>query len=43
MEQMDKTPRDALWNSQWGRANFPLTNNLVSNINKARPGEVPAF
>lgn len=43
MEQMDKTPRDALWNSQWGRANFPLTNNLISNINKARPGEVPAF
>lgn len=43
MEQMPQAPRDALWNSQWGRANFPLTNNLVSNINKARPGEVPAF
>lgn len=43
MEQMPQAPRDALWNSQWGKANFPLTNNLVSNINKARPDEVPAF
>ncbi|WP_427921431.1 NPP1 family protein [Streptomyces sp. cg40] len=43
MENMDKTPRDALWNSTWGKANFPLTNNLVSNINKARPSAVPAF
>ncbi|MFF6784957.1 NPP1 family protein [Streptomyces sp. NPDC012510] len=43
MENMAKTPRDALWNSKWGLANFPLTNNLVSNINKARPAAVPAF
>ncbi|MFC8348620.1 NPP1 family protein [Streptomyces sp. NPDC057280] len=43
MEQMPQAPRDALWNSQWGRANFPLTNNLVNNINKARPSAVPAF
>jgi hypothetical protein len=43
MEYMDKTPRDQLWNSKWGDANFPLTGNLQSNINKARPSEVPAF
>jgi hypothetical protein len=43
MENMAKTPRDRLWNSTWGSANFPLTNNLVSNINKARPSAVPAF
>ena len=43
MENMAQTPRDALWNSKWGLANFPLTNNLVNNINKARPSEVPAI
>ncbi|MEV1081612.1 NPP1 family protein [Streptomyces sp. NPDC050211] len=49
MEYMAKTPRDALWSSnikdheKWGSANFPLTNNLVGNINKARPSAVPAF
>jgi hypothetical protein len=43
MEKMDRTPRDALWNSTWGKANFPLTNNLTGNINKARPSAVPAF
>jgi hypothetical protein len=43
MEHMDKTPRDQLWNSRWGSANFPLTGSLISNINKARPSAVPAF
>lgn len=55
MENMDKTPRDQLWNSnqkgqeKWGKANFPLTNNLVSNINGARNADgrakaaIPAF
>ncbi|GGW86862.1 MULTISPECIES: NPP1 family protein [Streptomyces] len=43
MENMAKTPRDQLWNSTWGKANFPLTGNLQSNINKARPSAVPAF
>jgi hypothetical protein len=40
---MDDAPRNAIWNSTWGKANFPLTGNLQSNINKARPAEVPAF
>lgn len=43
MENMAKTPRDQLWNSKWGSANFPLTGNLQSNINEARPSAVPAF
>ncbi|WP_405819035.1 NPP1 family protein [Streptomyces sp. NBC_01390] len=49
MENMDKTPRDQLWNSKWGDANFPLTGNLQSNINKARNADsraaaaIPAF
>ncbi|MCF1598722.1 NPP1 family protein [Streptomyces muensis] len=50
MENMAKTPRDALWDTNnkkydnhWGKANFPLTNNLIDNINKARPSAVPAF
>ncbi|MEV0219993.1 NPP1 family protein [Streptomyces sp. NPDC050704] len=49
METMDKAPRDQMWNSNkkdsnyWGSANFPLTNNLYSNINGARPSAVPAF
>ncbi|WP_330289298.1 NPP1 family protein [Streptomyces sp. NBC_00576] len=49
MENMDKTPRDQLWNSKWGDANFPLTGNLQSNINKAREADsraasaIPAF
>ncbi|KMS68935.1 necrosis inducing protein (NPP1) [Streptomyces viridochromogenes] len=52
MERMAKAPRDALWNSKWGDANFPLTNNLVNEINKARQAKrggqsieriVPAF
>ncbi len=49
MENMDKTPRDQLWNSTWGSANFPLTGNLQSNINKARNADsraqaaIPAF
>lgn len=43
MQNMKDTPRNALWGSKWGRANFPLTGNLQSNINKARPAEVPAF
>ncbi|MEU3784720.1 NPP1 family protein [Streptomyces sp900129855] len=43
IHQMDDTPRNALWNSKWGKANFPLTGNFQDNINKARPSEVPAF
>jgi hypothetical protein len=43
MQNMDKTPRDALWNSKWGKANFPLTGNLQRNINLASPSEVPDF
>ncbi|MFI1355125.1 NPP1 family protein [Streptomyces sp. NPDC020898] len=49
MENMDQTPRDQLWNSKWGSANFPLTGNLQSNINKARDADsrskaaIPAF
>lgn len=43
MERMADAPRNALWNSKWGKANFPLTGNLKSNINKARPSAVPAF
>ncbi|MEH0420283.1 NPP1 family protein [Streptomyces sp. B21-083] len=49
MENMDKTPRDQLWNSKWGKANFPLTGNFQSNINKARDADsraaaaIPAF
>ncbi|WP_246561314.1 NPP1 family protein [Streptomyces roseirectus] len=49
MERMADAPRNALWNSQWGRANFPLTGNLQSNINKAREADsraasaIPAF
>ncbi|WP_155059463.1 NPP1 family protein [Streptomyces blattellae] len=41
--KMADAPRNALWNSKWGKANFPLTGNLQSNINKARPAAVPAF
>ncbi|MFE0251416.1 NPP1 family protein [Streptomyces sp. NPDC059010] len=47
--QMDDAPRNALWNSKWGKANFPLTGNLQSNINKAREAnsaaksQIPAF
>ncbi|GAA3887519.1 NPP1 family protein [Streptomyces lacrimifluminis] len=49
MEQMADAPRNSLWNSQWGNANFPLTNNLYGNINKARNADgraasaIPAF
>ncbi len=49
MENMADAPRNALWNSQWGKANFPLTGNLQSNINKARNADgraaaaIPAF
>ncbi|QOV33212.1 NPP1 family protein [Streptomyces ferrugineus] len=43
LTQMADAPRNALWNSTWGRANFPLAGNLQSNINKARPSAVPAF
>jgi hypothetical protein len=49
MQRMADAPRNALWNSQWGKANFPLTGNLQSNINKARDADgraqsaIPAF
>ncbi|MEU9407279.1 NPP1 family protein [Streptomyces sp. NPDC048281] len=43
IQQMADAPRNALWNSKWGKANFPLTGNFQDNINKARPSEVPAF
>ncbi|WP_105974829.1 NPP1 family protein [Streptomyces geranii] len=49
MENMADAPRNALWNSKWGKANFPLTGNLQSNINKAREADsrakaaIPAF
>ncbi|MFD3313494.1 NPP1 family protein [Streptomyces sp. NPDC058694] len=55
MENMADAPRNALWNSnkkgqeKWGKANFPLTNNLVGNINGARNADgraksaIPAF
>lgn len=49
MQRMADAPRNALWNSQWGHANFPLTGNLQSNINKARDADgraqaaIPAF
>jgi hypothetical protein len=48
MQNMATTPRNALWNSKWKdgtkeKAVFPLTGNLQSNINKARPAAVPAF
>lgn len=49
MESMADAPRNALWNSKWGKANFPLTGNLQSNINKAREADsraksaIPAF
>ncbi|GHH09671.1 hypothetical protein [Streptomyces lanatus] len=39
MENMADAPRNALWNSTWGKANFPLTDRLVGEINKARQGE----
>ncbi|MFF3373660.1 NPP1 family protein [Streptomyces sp. NPDC002680] len=49
MENMADAPRNALWNSKWGKANFPLTGNLQANINKAREADsrakaaIPAF
>ncbi|WP_030600017.1 hypothetical protein [Streptomyces fulvoviolaceus] len=49
MFQMDKAPRDALWNSTWGKANFPLAGKLQANINNARNADsrakaaIPAF
>lgn len=55
MNQLDETPRNALWNTNskgnktWGKANFPLTGNLQANINKAREANsaaknaIPAF
>ncbi|MDX3454013.1 NPP1 family protein [Streptomyces sp. ME02-8801-2C] len=49
MENMADAPRNALWNSKWGDANFPLTGNFQANINKARNADsraaaaIPAF
>ncbi|MET9761987.1 NPP1 family protein [Streptomyces sp. NPDC006372] len=43
LDNMDRGLRDKLSNANWGSANFPLARNLVSNLNKARPSEVPAF
>ncbi|MGW0709400.1 NPP1 family protein [Streptomyces sp. NPDC002643] len=49
MYKMADKPRNALWNSKWDKANFPLTGNLQSNINKAREANsaaknaIPAF
>ncbi|HSX96772.1 MAG TPA: hypothetical protein VLG91_05185 [Streptomyces sp.] len=49
MQRMADAPRNALWDSQWVRANFPLSGNLQSNINKARDADsraasaIPAF
>lgn len=49
IQTMDDTPRNALWNSKWGDANFPLTGNFQDNINKARNADsrakaaIPAF
>ena len=49
INQMADTPRNALWSSKWGKANFPLTGNFQDNINKAREADsrakaaIPAF
>lgn len=49
MFQMPDAPRNALWNSTWGKANFPLTGKLQANINGARNADsraraaIPAF
>jgi hypothetical protein len=47
--QMADAPRNAVWNSTWGKANFPLTGKLQDNINGARNADsrakaaIPAF
>ncbi|WP_405728391.1 NPP1 family protein [Streptomyces sp. NBC_01537] len=43
LDLMRSDLKTKLSDATWGKANFPLAGNLVSNINKARPSAVPAF
>ncbi|MFF0012688.1 NPP1 family protein [Streptomyces sp. NPDC005374] len=40
---LNSTLQGKLNDTAWGRANFQLGKNLISNVNKARPTAVPAF